>query len=194
MLNAFLPGTPGAVGFAPTDSPEPLDRAVWIDVADPLAWEKPMVEERFGLSLPTRAGMTEIEASSRTFRSRGAVFLTIPLVVGLASDDPRTVPVTFILMRERLITMRYGDPQPFRILTSAYEHQPPPADPMLVLLRLLELVVDRAADTLEHMGSENRCHRPAHLRRAGRPAPVHRRSEPHPAPHRAHPVCPHQGA
>jgi magnesium transporter len=154
MLNAFLPGRIGPLAFAPTDSPEPLQQAVWIDVADPLAWEKPMVEEALGVLLPSRADMAEIEASSRTYREEGALFLTVPLVVGLASDDPRTVHVTFILSRVRLITMRYGDPQPFRTLNLAYTRTPPPADPMAVLLRLLELIVDRAADTLERMGAE----------------------------------------
>ncbi|MFN7175878.1 MAG: magnesium transporter CorA family protein [Thermaurantiacus sp.] len=154
MLNAFLPGRIGPVAFAPTDSPEPLHQAVWIDVADPLAWEKPMVEEALGVALPSRSDMTEIEASSRTYREDGALFLTVPLVVGLASDDPRSVPVTFILSRQRLITMRYGDPQPFRTLNLAYGRTPPPADPMAVLLRLLELIVGRAADTLERMGAE----------------------------------------
>lgn len=154
MLNAFLPGRVGPIALAPTDPPDSLREAVWIDVADPLAWEKPMVEEALGISLPSRAEMAEIEASSRTYREDGIIYLTVPLVVGLASDDPRTVPVSFILMKDRLITMRYGDPQPFRTLNLAYARGVPPADPLPVLLRLLGLIVDRAADTLERMGTE----------------------------------------
>jgi magnesium transporter len=155
MLNAYLPGRVGPMAFAPTDDPAPLLAAVWVDVADPLAWEKPMVEEALGLSLPTRAEMIEIEATSRTYREDGATYLTVPLVVGIESESPATVPVTFILAGRRLVTVRYGDPQAFRAMSLHLTRHAPPADPMTILLRLLENIVDRTADILERMGAEN---------------------------------------
>ncbi len=155
MLSAYFPGRTGPLVLAPTDDPAPLAAAVWIDVADPLAWEKPMVEEVLGIALPSRAEMGEIEATSRTYIEDGATYITVPLVVGIESEAPGSVPVTFVLADGRLVTVRYGDPQAFRKLAQGLRRAPPPADSMALLLRILEHAVDRTADILERMGAEN---------------------------------------
>jgi magnesium transporter len=132
-----------------------LGSAVWIDLETPLGHERSVVEEATGLRLPTRTDMAAIEASSRIYRTDGASFMTVLVVVGLDSDTPGAVPVTFILTANGLlITVRYADPQPFRTLTLACTRQPPGHTGVVVLIRLFELIVERTADILERTGAE----------------------------------------
>jgi magnesium transporter len=154
MLKVYRAGEKGGQTVGPQDGPETLAGAVWIDVADPVAWEGPLLKAATGIELPTRADMVEIEASSRIYREGNASFMTVLLVVGLDSDSPTSVPVSFILTPERLVTMRYSDPQPFRQLVQACDRSGVPGTPFDILLRLLDGIVDRTADMLERMGAE----------------------------------------
>ncbi len=154
MLRVYRAGERGGATVGADAGPEALAGAVWIDVADPLAWEGPLLLEATGIELPSRADMVEIEASSRIYREGNASFMTVLLVVGLDSNSPTSVPVSFILTPERLVTMRYADPQPFRAFMAACEKSGVPGTPLEILTRLLDNVVDRTADILERMGTE----------------------------------------
>lgn len=154
MLKIYRPGAKGATEVTAADGPEALAGAVWIDIADPLAFEGPLLKAATGIELPTRADMVEIEASSRIYREDGASFMTGLLVVGIDSDDPGSVPVSFILTPERLVTVRYSDPHAFRIFGAQCARNGTPETPLEVLVGLLDDIVDRTADILERMGSD----------------------------------------
>ena len=154
MLRIYRPGAKGATLLSPEDGPEALAGAVWIDIADPLAWEGPLLKAATGIELPRRADMVEIEASSRIYREDGASVMTVVLVVGLDSDSPSTVPVSFILTRDRLVTVRYSDPQPFRSFAQQCDRLAVPATPVEILAGLLDAIVDRTADILERMAGD----------------------------------------
>ena len=71
------------------------------------------------------------------------------------SDDPVLAPVTFILVGERLVTVRYHDPRVFRSFAVRSERLDLDcSDGFSALLSLLEVVVDRLADILEEVGRE----------------------------------------
>ncbi|WP_448578082.1 magnesium transporter CorA family protein [Thermaurantiacus sp.] len=154
MIRTYRPGARGATEVMASDGPEALEGAVWIDIADPLAYEGPLLQAATGIELPTRADMVEIEASSRIYREGGASFITVLLVVGLDSDSPASVPVSFILTPERLVTVRYSDPHPFRSFSTTCGRQGVPDSPMKVLIGILDAIVDRTADILERMASD----------------------------------------
>jgi magnesium transporter len=64
-------------------------------------------------------------------------------------------PVTFALAGERLVTLRYHDPRPFRTYPAHAEHMPSGcASAHAVLFGLLEEIVDRLADLLERAAEE----------------------------------------
>ncbi|MCS6987167.1 MAG: magnesium transporter CorA family protein [Sphingomonadaceae bacterium] len=154
MLRVFAAGAREGRVVGADDGPEALADAVWIDVADPLAFERPLVQAATGIELPTRADMVEIEASSRVYREGEALYMTALLVVGLDSDDPSSVPVSFILTPHRLVTVRYSDPHPFRSFAATCTRLGVPASPLEVLVGLLDAIVDRTADILERMAAE----------------------------------------
>ena len=70
------PGEPAVAGenwLLPAD-------AVWLDLIEPTPEEDAAVEKALGLSVPTRAEMASIEASSRVYREGSATYLTADIV------------------------------------------------------------------------------------------------------------------
>jgi magnesium transporter len=129
--------------------------AVWIDLVSPSRAEELLVERCLGMSVPTHEDMVEIEPSSRLYEEDGALHLTATIVSGVHSGDPKTVPVTFVLTRERLVTVRYAEPKPFQAYVAHLKRQPGLCrSPAAALVFLLDAVVERAADILESVAGE----------------------------------------
>ncbi len=134
---------------------EPIELLVWIDLLDPTPAEESAVEERLGIDIPTREEMSEIEISSRLYTEEDAVFMTAMLLSKVDADDPLILPVTFVLSGHRLITVRYHEPRAFRTFPARAGKVPMGCDSGEgVLLALLEGIVDRLADILEHAHRE----------------------------------------
>ncbi len=145
----------GTTVYVPAPSAEDIRQAVWIDLSSPLAFEVEAVEAALQLELPTRTDMVKIEASSRVYRENGASFMTVLIVVGLDSGEPSNVPVCFILTAaNQLVTLRFSEPLSLRTYANSCTKRPPDSSALLVMVRILELIIDRTADILERMGSE----------------------------------------
>jgi magnesium transporter len=128
--------------------------AIWVDLAFPLPHERRAVEEALGISLPSKADMVAIEASSRVYREGAAQVMNVLLVVGVDSEEPAAVPVSLILTPTQLVTVRYADPTAFRALDLSCTRAAPGASPHRLVIRLLDAVVDKTADILERTGAE----------------------------------------
>ena len=130
-------------------------RTVWLDLLQPSAGEESAIERALGIEVPSREEMKEIEASSRLYREDGALFMTATLVAKADTEDPESTALTFILAGERLLTVRYLDPQPFRAFASyALRHPGDCSDGDAVFAGLLEAIIDRTADILEAVGAD----------------------------------------
>jgi magnesium transporter len=126
---------------------------VWIDLNHPTPEEEKLLEAWTGIDIPTREEMQEIEASSRLYEENGALYMTA-LVVWRVETEPANTPVTFIVTPRHLITVRYGDPLPFRNFLARCAKQPRSiAASDTAFVNLLEAIVDRAADLLERIGA-----------------------------------------
>ena len=150
--------------FGPKCSPAPVDAAtltaipastVWVDLLNPTKEEERLVEAAIGMNVPTREEMAEIEPSSRLYERHGAAVMTASVLHGVSADGPNTDPVTFILTDKLLVTVRYVDPKPF---VRFYEHlcaDPDLAtDPLSILVRLTDSIIDRLADELESVAQQ----------------------------------------
>ncbi len=136
-------------------SPPPGCPPVWVDLLEPTTEEDREAERLLGVSIPTRDEMQEIEASSRLYAEDGALFMTAQVPILSETDSPRPVPVTFILIADRLATVRYDRPRSFDLYRIRAER--PGADLLdgrSVLIGLLETMIDRLADGLERIGAE----------------------------------------
>ena len=144
MLRSFPAREPdGAAGKLPR-------HATWIDLLRPTREEEMRVERELHLAVPTREDMVEIEPSSRLYEEKGALHLTASILSGVHEGDPATVPVTFVLTKDRLVTVRYDDPKSFSAFIAHLERQPELcSSAATTLVFLLDAIVERAADILE---------------------------------------------
>lgn len=143
--------------YPPRDDEKDLCSAdsVWIDLLNPIPDEEKAVEKLLGIGIPTRTEMAEIETSNRLYVDGNAVFMTANILTGFAEGAPSTAPVTFVLTPERLVTLRYDHPVPFKNFTAAVAKNPAlAATPAAALVHLLEAIVERLADILEGVMAE----------------------------------------
>ena len=129
--------------------------SVWVDVFDPSLQERDAIKSLLGVETPSRDDLDEIEISSRLYLEDNAIFMTALVLSRTETTDPECQPVSFILAGERLLTVRYSEPQPFNTFANRAERQThlwPKGD--LVLAGLLEAIIDRTADVLEKVGGE----------------------------------------
>ncbi|HVC55341.1 MAG TPA: magnesium transporter CorA family protein [Stellaceae bacterium] len=122
---------------------------VWVDLLRPSPTEAAFVERASALRLPDLADLSEIEASSRLRVEDTVLYLSAPLVYRATDADPQTTPVGFILTPQRLITVRF---EPLIAFTAAVAA--PRASAGEAFAGLVEAIIDRLADVLEHIAAE----------------------------------------
>ncbi len=154
MLRYLERNHPKIQKWDPTN-PFDIKNVVWIDLVSPSRDEEHFLETQLGFNLPSRAEMVEIELSSRLYCENDTYFMTATMISHSDSDtaDPVLDPVTFVLNKNQLITIRYIEPQSFRLFDIHTEklsenHR----DPNFLLISLLDITVDRLADILELAG------------------------------------------
>ena len=153
MLRAYGPGTDGS----PVDpaSEKIPDGATWIDLESPTREEEMLVERCLGVEVPTRADLEEIEPSSRLYGRGGTLYMTVSALTGVTEGAPTTEPIAFVLTEGRIVTLRYSAPKSVRAFISHVAREPDLVrDAPTALHRLLDSIIDRLADELEHVGSE----------------------------------------
>ncbi|WP_206520313.1 magnesium transporter CorA family protein [Altererythrobacter sp. BO-6] len=132
-----------------------LTDLVWIDLVEPSDKEEAALEKQLGIGIPTRDEMQEIEISSRLYREDGAVFMTAILPAHADGDEPDMQPVSFVLSGLQLITVRHHEPRSFQTFPQRAAKVAMGVEAGEgVLIALLEEIVDRLADILEHAGRD----------------------------------------
>lgn len=150
MLNLLRRGAPGfehqtlyAGWRVPADT-------VWLDLCAPSREEELAVEKALGLDLPTAEEMAQIEPSSRLYQEDGATFMTATLLAH-SEDGPKSVPVTFVLARGLLVTIRYDELRAFKVFSERASGEGL-ASGASALLGLLDAVIERLAQVLDTQG------------------------------------------
>lgn len=142
--SAFQVETPG-----PGWRPDP--EVVWIDLLRPTREEELAVEAALGIDLPTREEMAALEPSSRLYQDGGATFMTATLLARSHENKPFGTPVTFVLFKGLLVTLRYEDLRAFTVFSGrALEEEK--TSGCETLLGLLDAVVERLAQVLDDTG------------------------------------------
>ena len=128
-------------------------RTVWIDLIDPSDEERAAVATLTGLVVPSRGDLDEIESSSRLFRRDDTLYLTTPLT---RRTPTRTsaAPLGIVANARWLLTIRFSDYPSFESYARVVETSTAPLGAPALLVGLLEAIVDRLADVLEHVGGE----------------------------------------
>lgn len=129
--------------------------AIWIDLEAPDPDLLARLSARLGIALPTRADQDEIEQSSRLYLDHGVPVMTVLLPARSESGAMETGPVSFVLLRDRLVTLRHHSPRPFATFPERAARIDWGCDTAeAVLVGLLEEIIDRLADITEQAGRE----------------------------------------
>ena len=132
-----------------SDNYEFLNNSLWIDLINPTAEEEALIEHHLGLNIPTREEMREIELSSRLYKENGALFMTATMIAQSESTSPNQDPVTFVITPSQLITIRYIEPQAFKLFISRLKKLGHIDNAASLFMELLDVTIDRIADVLE---------------------------------------------
>ncbi|MFT3688213.1 MAG: magnesium transporter CorA family protein [Paenirhodobacter sp.] len=129
-----------------------IGQAIWIDLYRPLDSQVAAVAA-LGVEVPTLADMEEIELSNRLYRENGLDCMTVVLPGQLPDGRSVSGPVSFILGRDRLVTVRHHTPRSFETFPDRADRSMAGCTtPERIFLGLIEEIVARQADLLEGIG------------------------------------------
>jgi len=131
-----------------------MNKAVWIDLCEPTEQEEIILDMAFSIELPTRREMQDIEVSRRLYKEDNALFMTTTILTKVDTSEPESTAVTFILVDNRLITLRYADPAVFKIFRHERESDLARYDSgHRVMDGLVDALIEHIADALENVGA-----------------------------------------
>lgn len=131
--------------------PQPLKKALWLDLIDPSDEERHLVETQNRQSLPETDDVEEIEASARSYQDAAGLHIH-SMFLHHVEDRPRNTSVAFTLNENQLITLREREIPAFRLLRMRAKRQRGLAqDSVGILLALFEIKINDLADTLEEV-------------------------------------------
>lgn len=130
-----------------------LHNAIWIDLLHPTKKEVILIESLLDLDIRNREEMQGIEPSSRLYKENDTFFLTATMIAKSDSSEPKSDAITLILKNNKLITVRYIEPQAFSLFISQLPKLPVEFHhSTYLIIALLEATIDRLADISERVG------------------------------------------
>lgn len=126
---------------------------VWVDLFNPLPEEINQVEAEFGINIPSRLELEEIETSSRIQIIDHNILMGIPNIFILDSDEPPS-PLGFILNPNLLITIRYLPLNSFNLAKKEFKRIKEPIRSADVFSLIAGQLVETGADQLEKISSK----------------------------------------
>ena len=147
MLTAYR-----VAGHALTSGDGPDDESVWVDVASPDPAETALVEAAARpVDVPSQAEMAEIESSSRYYARDGVLYMNARVLRSSEEPPARLDDLAFILTSDRLVTVHHGPLRAVDIYAAAaMAGQRKCQRPVSIFVGIIEAVIDRLADILEH--------------------------------------------
>ncbi len=151
MLSAHPGGSPCEM----IDGPYATTTAIWLDLLEPTESERAAAGRITGLRVPAREEIAEVESSSRLSAEGDVLYLNTPQSYRTPAGDPATAPLGFVLAPHRILTVRFAPSIVFDGFGTRFAQPgaPPPCS-IGVFVGIVEAVVDRIADVLEHVGND----------------------------------------
>jgi magnesium transporter len=126
---------------------------IWIDLFEPTADEKQFVEHILGIRVPGEDALSEIEASSRLVIDHDRLYLSSPALRLDANSDPEMTHIGFVIGPRVLVTVRFAPLTIFDDVMKRIGSDNSLQNGMCVFTALLEAMIARGADMLEHLGA-----------------------------------------
>ncbi|MDN3272755.1 magnesium transporter CorA family protein [Frankia sp. RB7] len=127
---------------------------IWADLLNATDKEKQFVERLLNIRVPSEQSLSEIEASSRLVVDHGTLYLSSPAVRVDEDNEAEITPVGFVIGPRVLVTVRFWPLPIFDDIGKRIGTDDSLENGMCVFTSLLEAMVDRGADVLEHLGAK----------------------------------------
>ena len=129
-------------------------KPLWVDLHDPGPEEIARACDDYGLEIPPRAQLEEIEFSSRLQYEDGVFTISVPVTPhkkpGEGEDE--TSPLGFVLTRDILVTVRFTHLHTFKAIVDRVKRRPRSAPDIFMVI--IEAMIDYSADRLEELRGE----------------------------------------
>ncbi len=129
-------------------------KTVWVDLFNPTNEEISKACGVYGVDIPPREQLDEIEFSSRLQYEDDAFTISVPVTPHVKGqpDEDVTTPLGFVLTKDLLVTIRFAQLHTFEAITARIKRRErSPADIFMVIL---EAMIDYGADRLEELRAE----------------------------------------
>ena len=130
----------------------PEGKPIWVDLWNPTREEIARACDEFGLNIPPREQLEEIEFSSRLQYEDGTFTLSVPVTPRYPNEPEVTSPLGFVLTTELLVTVRFARLHTFEAINERVKRRPRSAPD--IFLVIVEALVDYGADRLEELRAE----------------------------------------
>lgn len=128
-------------------------KIVWVDLCHPTDDDIGKACTVYGLDIPPRAQLEEIEFSSRLQYEDGVFTISIPVTPpGKDGAEDVTTPLGFVLSGDMLVTIRFAEIHTFDAITRRVNRRPRSAPDIFMVI--LEALVDYNADRLEELRAQ----------------------------------------
>jgi magnesium transporter len=127
-------------------------KPVWVDLWNPTEEERLKACHEYGLEIPPRAEMEEIEFSSRLQYEDGVFTISVPVTPYNNHGEEVTSPLGFVITEDLLVTVRFARLHTFDAILARVKRRPRSAPDIFMVI--LEAMIDYGADRLEEMRAE----------------------------------------
>jgi magnesium transporter len=129
-------------------------KPLWVDLHDPSPEEIAHACDQYGLEIPPREQLEEIEFSSRLQYEDGVFTISVPVTPhnknGEGEDE--TSPLGFVLTKDILVTIRFTHLHTFKAIVERVKRRKRSSPD--IFLVIIEAMIDYSADRLEELRSE----------------------------------------
>ena len=127
-------------------------KPVWVDLWNPTREEIAKACGDYGLDIPPRKQLEEIEFSSRLQYEDGVFTISLPVTPHSKDHEDATSPLGFVLTADILVTVRFARLHTFESIVERVKRRKRSAPD--IFLVILEALVDYGADRLEELRAE----------------------------------------
>jgi magnesium transporter len=129
-------------------------KPLWVDLHDPSPEEIARACDDFGLEIPPREQLEEIEFSSRLQYEDGVFTISVPVTPHnkTGEGEDQTSPLGFVLTKDVLVTVRFTHLHTFKAIVERVKRRQ--RSPQDIFMVIIEAMVDYSADRLEELRSE----------------------------------------
>ena len=127
-------------------------KTAWVDLCEPTDEELARACRDYGLDIPPRARLEEIEFSSRLQYEEDIFTISVPVTPHAENGEDVTSPLGFVLTRDLLVTVRFAHLHAFPGIIKRVEQRARTAPDIFMVI--IEALVDYSADRLEELRAE----------------------------------------